>query len=534
MKISWRYKMVLLMLVAVVGAIAVTWVLNRTFLEDYYLYSKMDMLHEAYRSVEQIIQRTEQEAYAALPEKEAEKENDDNLDIRTENDKEEEVRIQFSEASLLELEVLAVRNNLSVLIVRNGNPVYYSTMNSDEKNILFILDRLKPYMYPGSSSTYNLYRKIKVVDNQYELYEIYDRRTNSNFVELFQMDEEKGHFLLIRTNIESLRENVDIANTFLAYAGMAVGVIVSILLFFATRSFVRPIEELSKIANRMSRLDFDAKYEVRTKDEIGELGQSINMLSERLEETISDLKSANNQLQTDIEQKVQVDEMRKEFLSNVTHELKTPIALIQGYAEGLKDNISEDEESREFYCDVIIDEASKMNKMVKKLLTLNQIEFGNDMVELERFDLVALIRSVVESSEILMKQNGIRLLFDAHKPINVWADEYMIEEVVTNYLTNAVHHAGNEKVVDIRMQKQEKTVRVSVFNTGVPIPEEDVDKIWIKFYKVDKARTREYGGSGIGLSIVKAIMESHNKPYGVINHANGVEFWFELDAEAEI
>ena len=110
----------------------------------------------------------------------------------------------------------------------------------------------------------------------------------------------------------------------------------------------------------------------------------------------------------------------------------------------------------------------------------------------------------------------------------------MIEEVVTNYLTNAVHHAGNEKVVDIRMQKQEKTVRVSVFNTGEPIPEEDIDKIWIKFYKVDKARTREYGGSGIGLSIVKAIMESHNKPYGVINHANGVEFWFELDAEAEI
>ena len=223
--------------------------------------------------------------------------------------------------------------------------------------------------------------------------------------------------------------------------------------------------------------------------------------------------------------------MRKEFLSNVTHELKTPIALIQGYAEGLKDNISEDAESREFYCDVIIDEASKMNKMVKKLLTLNQIEFGNQMVELERFDIAALIRSVLDNSEILLKQNEIRVQFEQTGPAEVWADEYMIEEVVTNYLTNAIHYAANEKVIDIRILREEGRVRVSVFNTGDPIPEEETEKIWIKFYKVDKARTREYGGNGIGLSIVKAIMEAHNKPYGVINHSNGVEFWFELDAD---
>ena len=172
-----------------------------------------------------------------------------------------------------------------------------------------------------------------------------------------------------------------------------------------------------------------------------------------------------------------------------------------------------------------------MNKMVKKLLTLNQIECGNDMVELERFDVAALIRSVLENSDILIKQNEIRIQFEQTETVDVWADEYMIEEVVTNYLTNAIHYATNEKVIDIRIIREEGHVRVSVFNTGHPIPEEDIDKIWIKFYKVDKARTREYGGNGIGLSIVKAIMESHNKPYGVINHSNGVEFWFELDAD---
>ncbi len=513
MRLSWRYKMVLLMLTAVIGAISVTWVLNRTFLEDYYLYNKLEVLHNAYQMVDSIVLLTEQENENKIIEKPSE----------------ESSFMQFSEDSMLDLEIIATRNNLTILIVRDWVPVYYSTTNSDENNILFVMDRLMSYVYPGAKSAYNSYHKIKTVDNLYDIYEIYDKRTNSNFIELLQVDSESGNFMLLRTNVESLQANVTIANTFLAYAGIVVTAVVSLILFFATRSFARPLEELSKIATKMSHLDFEVKYPVKTKDEIGELGQSINLLSEKLEKTISDLKSANNQLQTDIEQKVQIDEMRKEFLSNVTHELKTPIALIQGYAEGLKDNITEDVESREFYCDVIIDEASKMNKMVKKLLTLNQLEFGNGMVEMERFDIVDLVRSVLESSDILIKQNEIQLLFQQSEPIDVWADEYMIEEVVTNYLTNAIHYATNEKVIDIRVRKNENTVRVSVFNTGDPIPEADIDKIWIKFYKVDKARTREYGGNGIGLSIVKAIMEAHNKRYGVINHSNGVEFWFELD-----
>ena len=139
---------------------------------------------------------------------------------------------------------------------------------------------------------------------------------------------------------------------------------------------------------------------------------------------------------TDIQQKSEIDEMRKEFLSNVTHELKTPLALIQGYAEGLKENINEDEESRNFYCDVIIDEADKMNQMVKKLLSLNELEFGKNIVSFERFDIVALIHSVIGASEILLKQKDIRLYFDASEPVYVWSDEYLVEQVVSNYISN--------------------------------------------------------------------------------------------------
>ena len=179
-----------------------------------------------------------------------------------------------------------------------------------------------------------------------------------------------------------------------------------------------------------------------------------------------------------------------------------------------------------------MDEADKMNQMVKKLLTLNQLEFGNEMITMERFDLTELLSGVVNSSGILLNQNGIQLDFDSSQPMYVWADEFKIEEVITNYLSNAIHHAEFEKKIAIYYTQKEDCVRVSVFNTGKPIPEADLESVWIKFYKVDKARTREYGGGGIGLSIVKAIMESHHRDCGVINHENGVEFWFELDTES--
>ena len=534
--------MVLLMLLAVVGAIAVTWVLNRTFLEDYYLYSKMDMLDEVFGTVESVILEATEENVKADASQDANLETQEETpegsdgflvdEFRENNQAEEKYTVlELSDLQKLALDVQAVRNDVSILVAQNSHSVYYTSTNSSPDMMFYMLDRILPRLYPGHKAEYNSYEKIKSVDNRYDLYKSYDIRTKTNFIELVWNDTDRDLYILIRTSVESLQANVDIANKFLTYAGILVSVLVSVGVFFATKSFIRPVEELSEIAKRMSNLEFNVKYKVESNDEIGELGHSINLLSEKLEDTISDLKSANNQLQTDIAHKVQVDEMRKEFLSNVTHELKTPIALIQGYAEGLRDNISEDAESREFYCDVIIDEASKMNKMVKKLLTLNQIESGNNMVELERFDIVALLRSVVESSEILIKQKDLQVQFTQTTPVAVWADEYMIEEVVTNYLTNAIHHAANEKVIDIRVVKEETTVRVSVFNTGEPIPQEDIDKIWIKFYKVDKARTREYGGSGIGLSIVKAIMESHNKPFGVINHSNGVEFWFELEAQ---
>lgn len=340
-----------------------------------------------------------------------------------------------------------------------------------------------------------------------------------------------GALFLLRSPLDSIRDSAALANKFLAYVGIVTLVFGAWFVWFFSQKITDPILELAALSKRMANLDFNARYTGSGDDEIGVLGQSFNIMSRKLENTISELKKANHQLQKDIEQKEKIETMRTEFLGNVSHELKTPIALIQGYAEGLKEGISEDAESREFYCDVIIDESNKMNHMVKNLLTLNQLEFGSEQLEVERFDVIGLIRGVLASCEILIQQAEASVDFIAGEAVYVWADEYKTEQVFRNYLTNALHHVDHEKRIEIRVIPKEESVRVTVFNSGTPIPEEDIGRLWDKFYKVDKAHTREYGGNGIGLSIVKAIMESFHQEYGVCNYNNGVEFWFELDTK---
>lgn len=342
-----------------------------------------------------------------------------------------------------------------------------------------------------------------------------------------------GSWFVMQSPLASIRESAALANQFLIYLG-GIGIIVGgVLVWLLSRRITQPLMELTRLSQEMANLNFDAKYTSGGADEIGILGSNFNRMSEQLEKTISELKSANNQLQKDIEQKEKMEEMRNEFLGNVSHELKTPIALIQGYAEGLKEGVNDDPESREFYCEVIMDEADKMNRMVKNLLTLNQLEFGSDEVQFERFDIVGLVRGVIASCDILIRQADAAVDFIADEKLDVWADEFKTEQVVRNYLTNAIHHVENEKRIEVRIRKVDDKARITVFNSGKPIPEEDIPKLWDKFYKVDKAHTREYGGNGIGLSIVKAIMESFHQKYGVRNFDNGVEFWFELDAKTE-
>ena len=377
-------------------------------------------------------------------------------------------------------------------------------------------------------------RTIISSNDKYTLQKVYDERLGDYYLEIWGTLD-NGYSIILRTPIQGIKDNVNISTTLIKYVGGAILVVGIISAFVVSTYITRPIKQLSDIAERMSEMDFDARYEGSDKGEIGLLGKSMNNMSEKLEHNIAELKKANLELKKDIDKKEKLEIMRTDFLSNVSHELKTPIALIQGYAEGLKEGITDDPESMEFYCDVIMDEANKMNTMVKRLLTLNQIEFGNDEPDMERFNINELIASVVDANAIRAGQKNMSIVYDNRNEQNfVWADEYKTEEVLTNYISNALNHCDGKQAIEVRTSKSEDgaTITVTVYNSGRNIAEEDLERIWEKFYKTDKARTREYGGNGIGLSIVKAIMESMGQEYGVRNVSNGVEFWFTLDCKS--
>lgn len=483
MKHSIRIKITLMMVIFCIVTVVSSWAICNYFIEDFFVHNVMKNLVKTYDSCNRL--------------------------FNGENKSESEIGELYG--------YIDNPAGATVFIVDQESFNVYSSVKLSSKALASLRDIMNSYDF--SSLAQNTKYEIRVTN---------DANFNEKYYDLIGVLD-NGNIIVLRSPVAQIDTSVKFVTKLFVTVSFFVVLFGAMIILVVSNVFSRPIKNMAHIAMRMSNLDFDARVKVDTKDEIGELGTSMNEMSSKLEQTISELKLANIKLSNDIEEKIQIDEMRKEFLSHVSHELKTPIALIQGYAEGLKDNIMDDPDSMEFYCDVIMDEANKMNSLVKKLLDLNELEFGKDNLTIERFELIEFLHDVINASSILIEQSGAHLKFEEEGPVYVWADEFMMEEVFTNYLTNAIHYVTPGGEIRIWLEQKEKTVRVSVFNEGSQIADKDIDKVFIKFYKADAARTREYGGSGIGLSIVAAAMNVHKKDYGVYNVENGVVFYFELD-----
>lgn len=504
MRRSIRFKLALLLVILMVITIFATTMVSHAYMQTYFEYLMKKSLINSFQNFE--------------------------LMLEEDSDASEIKKILSS--------VSASANDASMLIIDKDSDLTYTTTNEEGrmKDSLIMLASIflnqKKLEGEISSDTGGEQSEemTSLVQNHYMIMQNHDNRLSADYYDLLGQVGDR-YYIAIRRSVSFVDESVDAATHVFTIVGMIATIIGSVAMLIVASRFTKPIHNMALVAARMQDLDFDAKIEVQGKDEISALGNAMNDLSTRLEKTISELKTANIELSEDIEKKEQIDEMRKDFLAHVSHELKTPIALIQGYAEGLKENISDDEESRDFYCEVIMDEANKMNIMVKKLLSLNELEFGKIKLDVQRFDIVKLVDNIIQSSSILLQDFDGELDIKQSEPIYVWADEYLISEVITNYLTNAIHYVSPHGTIRIEYFHEDKQVKVQVYNTGSHIPEEEIDKIWVKFYKVDKARTREYGGSGIGLSIVAATMEAHNKSYGAENMEDGIGFYFYLDTD---
>ena len=512
MKRSIRVRATLLFVGLTAIILIGIWAANNLLLERFYVDSKVAAMRLAYRQIDALVVKRSAAGGSIRDEFPA----DGSFDS---GEQTEGVQL---------LRRLGDQNNIMTIII-DGVSDY--PIVSSGRDAAFMMDRVRQYILGMADTGYEKNELILETEN-YTIQKSFYNRSNSYYLECWGFFSDNQTIFIMSMPLESIAESVELSNRFLGYVGLAAMVVGCIAMYLATRSVTSPILQLADISERMSRLDSDAKYTGDAQDEIGVLGNSMNTLSDKLKETIGELKSANLTLQKDIEEKIQVDEMRKDFIANVSHELKTPIALIQGYAEGLSEGMADDPESRDYYCGVIVDEAGKMNRMVRQLLTLTALEFGNEKLSMERFDIAEVIRGVLSSAGILIQQKSARIQLEMSPPVFVWADEFKIEEVLTNYLSNALNHLDGARIIRISVEAPDarQRVRVAVRNTGDPIPEEALPDLWTKFFKVDKARTREYGGSGIGLSIVKAIMESHHQEYGVRNVEDGVEFWFTLDA----
>ena len=417
---------------------------------------------------------------------------------------------------------LTEKENISVIITDNTSSRSYTS--SANPNAL--LQRLSSYILGKSGDK----RKSLYEGENYTIVKTEGRGDDGGYMESWGYFSDNSTSFIMSMPLSSLSEAVSVFNSFLLFLGFITMVLGIIIVYIASYEVTKPIQQLAQLSLKMSKLDFSARFEGDSSDEIATLGNSMNVLSERLEETICDLKKANNELLSDIENKTMIDKRRQEFVANVSHELKTPIALIMGYAEGLSEGLCEDSESRTYYSNVILDEAKRMNHMVKDLMNLSAIEQGKDLPDFALLDFPKLLQGVISSMDILLKQEEIQLEVDIPKTLYLYGDEFKIEEVLMNYLQNAIHHVTEPKQISIYTENRGKNlVEVHVRNTGNPIPKEDLSHVFEKFYKVDKAHTRAYGGSGLGLSIVKAIMDSHHQECGVKNTLTGVDFWFTLE-----
>ncbi|MDD6283224.1 MAG: ATP-binding protein [Oribacterium sp.] len=506
--IKWKFTMIFICLILFL--LMTIFAANSFLLERYYTKEKVSTLESAYNYLDSMIAAAGTDgdgAIALFPE------DADNQDTGNETD------------AVRYVKSLSETNNLSIVILDTATDRAFAVGSNAESQA----QKLTEYIFGNRDHFQG--NVLERFDN-YSIERNMNKMTKSMYLESWGYFSDNTTCFLMSMPVSGLHDAVHFFNRFLIVIGLIALILGSVIVYFTSRRITRPINSLARLSEQMSNLDFSARYEGDSEDEIGTLGNSMNVLSEKLESSIAELKTANNELQSDIENKTRIDQRRQEFVANVSHELKTPIALIQGYAEGLQDGMAEDPASRDYYCGVIVDEAQKMNRMVKELLNVSAIEQGRDLPDIALFNLSKVVSGVVTASDILIRQSNAHVEVDVPESINVWADEFKIEEVISNYLNNALHHLKEPNQISIYSEKKPNgIIELHVSNTGNPIPEEDLDKIWEKFFKVDKAHTRSYGGSGLGLSIVKAIMDAHHQKCGVKNTRTGVDFWITLDAE---
>ncbi|NBI28955.1 sensor histidine kinase [Chengkuizengella marina] len=360
----------------------------------------------------------------------------------------------------------------------------------------------------------------------------YDKNTGTDNLILVQPIFENNHaekYIFTMHSLQPVNEAIDVMKDYYIYAAFVFLILIFILSMYYSRIISKPLIKINKVATKMSNLNFTEELEIKSEDEIGNLSKSINKLSSKLHETITNLQTANQKLQEDIERERRLEKMRKEFVSGISHELKTPLSIIQSYAEGIKDGVSVDKS--DYYTEIIIKESNKMNELISDMLELSRLESGFYHLNIEKFSISDLVNEVQTKLQLNINEKNLKIKNDIQIDCIVYADRKKMELVILNFYSNAIRYTPDDKEIHIQVKKVKDQILFSIENQGASLPDDEIDKIWDRFYRVESSRNKETGGTGLGLSIVKNILELHHAQYGVQNTEKGVCFYFSLNGK---
>lgn len=412
----------------------------------------------------------------------------------------------------------AVNNNISFeLINPDGTIAYQSsdgysaqssmhTYSVNPNNSEFNqTERITLYNFVGNKGTYERRRKIA---------------TSAEYL-VYSTELSSSETLHIFSPVAAIDSNVEVATGVFIIICILIAFIMLLFVYRYVYRFTKPLEEMNDVTKDMADLNFARKCKPYGNDEIGELGRSINTLSKTLDSTLLDLRQKNIQLETDIEH-------RREFISNVSHELKTPIAIIQGYSEGLSSGISDDMNVIKEYCEIINEESKKMNGLVVELLELSKFENFSEEYPAVDYSLSDQVKDVISHFSLILSNHGITVTNSVPDNTICHAQKDKIEIVLKNYISNAVSHCKGDMKIEVGCEDLGESLLLKVFNSGDSIDENDISRIWESFYRADKAHSRNENRFGLGLSIVKAIADNHGTTCSVHNTEGGVIFDFEI------
>ena len=342
---------------------------------------------------------------------------------------------------------------------------------------------------------------------------------------------EKGVLFCLLLPVESTNAAITLAIRYASIVNITAWCVTLFLAYALSQVITRRHRRFRLVAARVANLDFSQRCPPAITAETDELGQIINSMADTLKENITALQEANEQLQVELAERIRQQQITADLIANLSHDLKTPIAIISGYAEGLQEGVARTPEKQQTYYEMILRESERMQDIVSRILALGRMESGETPIRIEDFDLIRLLNELRESFQRELERLGLTLEGpDWPDTCPVRTDYACARQSLLNYLQNAVYHINGGNRIEVRLEDRGNTVRVRVRNSSAPIPEADAARLWEKLYRGDPSRQHQHGEMGLGLAIVKGNMERLGHAYGFENDPDfpGVCFWLEL------